>query len=70
MTTQRPDEKTCDYLGRFAIDLADAALKARERNDDVHALFFAVKAAEVLKLARVIAMGDLSGLIRSKESGG
>ena len=52
MTTQRPNEKTCDYLGRFAVDLAGAALKARERQDDVHALFFALKAAEVLKLAK------------------
>ena len=52
MSSQRPDEKTCDYLGRFAGELADAALVARDRGDDVHALFFAIKAAEVLNLAR------------------
>ena len=47
-----PGEKTCDYLGRFSVKLADAALNARERGDDVHAAFFAIKAAETLTLAK------------------
>lgn len=49
-----PDEKTCDFLGRLSVGLADAALKATADGDDVHAIFFAVKAAETLKLARYL----------------
>lgn len=51
---REPGEKTADYLGRFAGKMAEAAMIARERNDDVHALFFARKAAEVLQLARAL----------------
>lgn len=47
-----PDEKTCDWLGRISVKLADAALVARGRGDDVHALFFAMKASETLQLAK------------------
>lgn len=39
-------------LGDLSVKLADAALVARERGDDVHALFFAIKAAETLALAK------------------
>lgn len=58
MSRQRHDEKTCDYLGRFAGELADAALVARDRGDDVHALFFAIKAAETLQLAKLLGFAD------------
>jgi hypothetical protein len=36
-------------IGELSIKLADAALIARERGDDVQYLFFAVKAAETLE---------------------
>jgi hypothetical protein len=39
-------------IGELSIKLADAALIAREKGDDVHALFFACKAAECLALAK------------------
>lgn len=52
MRDRLPGEKMCDYLGRFSIKLADAALTARERGDDVQAIFFATKAAETLQLAK------------------
>jgi hypothetical protein len=51
---RKPGEKTCNYLGRFSIELADAALVARERGNDVEVLFFAVKAVEILKLAQYL----------------
>lgn len=41
-------------VGELSVKLADAALVARERGDDVQALFFAIKAAETLKLARLL----------------
>jgi hypothetical protein len=41
-------------IGEMSVKLADAALVARERGDHVHALFFALKAAETLKLARLL----------------
>lgn len=41
-------------IGELSVKLADAALIARERGDDVHALFFATKAAECLKLAKLL----------------
>ena len=41
-------------IGDLSIKLADAALVARERGDDVQALFFAVKAAECLQLAKAL----------------
>lgn len=47
-----PGEKTCDWLGRFAGQLAEAAMVARERGDEVNALFFAIKASETLQLAK------------------
>lgn len=49
-----PDEKTCDFLGRLSVGLAEAAITARADGDDVHAAFFAIKAAETLKLARYL----------------
>lgn len=44
-----------DTVADLAVKLADAALIARERGDEVHALFFAQKATELLQLARLIA---------------
>lgn len=41
-------------IGDLSIKLADAALVARARGDDVQALFFAVKAAECLQLAKAL----------------
>lgn len=41
-------------IGALSVQLADAALVARERGDDVHAIFFAVKAAETLALAKAL----------------
>lgn len=57
MTERQPGEKTCDYLGRFAGQLAETAMTARERGDTVHAIFFATKAAETLALARALGFG-------------
>jgi len=41
-------------IGELSVRLADAALIARERGDDVNAIFFAVKAAETLALAKAL----------------
>jgi hypothetical protein len=41
-------------IGELSIKLADAALIAREKGDDVHAIFFAIKAAETLALAKAL----------------
>ena len=41
-------------IGQLSVKLADAALKAREKGDEVHALFFAIKAAETLALAKAL----------------
>jgi len=41
-------------IGELSVKLADAALIARERGDDVNAIFFAVKAAETLALAKAL----------------
>lgn len=41
-------------IGELAVKLADAALVARDRGDDVHAIFFATKAAELLALAKAL----------------
>ena len=47
-------------IGELSIKLADAALIAREKGDDVNAIFFAIKAAETLALAhRLTEEGDL-----------
>lgn len=46
--------KTASQVGELSVKLADAALIARDRGDDVHALFFAVKAAETLALAKAL----------------
>ena len=50
MMTQR----AVDKIGELSVKLADAALIARERGDDVNALFFALKAAETLQLAKAL----------------
>lgn len=41
-------------IGELSIKLADAALVAREKDDEVHAIFFAIKAAETLALAKAL----------------
>ncbi len=41
-------------IGELSVKLAESALVAREKGDDVHALFFAVKAAETLALAKAL----------------
>lgn len=41
-------------IGELSVKLADAALIARERGDEVNAIFFAIKAAETLVLAKAL----------------
>lgn len=41
-------------IGVLSVKLAHAALKAREKGDDVNAIFFAVQAAETLALAKAL----------------
>jgi hypothetical protein len=53
---------SAQQIGELSVKLADAALLARAKGDDVHALFFALKAAEVLQLAKLLGWkgGDVS----------
>jgi hypothetical protein len=46
--------QSAQEIGELSVKLADAALIARGRGDDVHALFFARKAAETLALAKAL----------------
>jgi hypothetical protein len=46
--------KAQKIIADLAVKLADAALIARERGDDVQAVFFAIKAAECLQLAKLL----------------
>jgi hypothetical protein len=41
-------------IGELSVKLAESALVARDRGDEVHALFFAIKAAETLALAKAL----------------
>jgi hypothetical protein len=41
-------------IGDLSVKLAAASLVAREKGDDVNAIFFAVKAAETLALAKAL----------------
>lgn len=41
-------------IGELSVKLADAALIARGRGDEVNAIFFAIKAAETLALAKAL----------------
>jgi hypothetical protein len=43
-----------EKIGELAVKLADAALLARSSGDEVQALFFALKAAELLALAKAL----------------
>lgn len=43
-----------DKIGELSVKLAEAALIATERGDKVQAIFFATKAAETLKLAKLL----------------
>lgn len=45
---------TAQKMGELSVMLADAALVATQRGDEVHAIFFAVKAAETLALAKAL----------------
>lgn len=50
-------------IGELSIKFADAALIAREKGDDVNAIFFAIKAAETLALAKALGWKpDISAL--------
>lgn len=42
------------WVGELSVKLAQASLVARERGDEVHAIFFAIKAAECLALAKAL----------------
>lgn len=44
---------TAQEIGELSIKLAEAAFMARAKGDDVDALFFALKAAECLQLAKL-----------------
>jgi hypothetical protein len=48
------DMTGAEKIGQLAIDLADAAMAATAKGDDVHAIFFAVKAHECLTLAKAL----------------
>jgi hypothetical protein len=43
---------SAEKIGELSIKLADAALIARDKGDEVNAIFFAIKAAETLALAK------------------
>lgn len=43
-----------EKIGKLAVDLADAAVIAKSKGDDVHAIFFATKAADCLALAKAL----------------
>jgi hypothetical protein len=43
-----------EKIGKLAVELADAATKAKAKGDDVHAIFFAAKAVECLSLAKAL----------------
>ncbi len=45
---------TSAEFAALSAKLADAARIARTRGDDVHALFFAIKAAETLTIAKAL----------------
>lgn len=45
---------TAAEFGELSVKLAESALIAREKGDEVNALFFAVKAAETLALAKAL----------------
>jgi len=51
-------------IGELSVKLADAALIAREKGDDVHAIFFAIKAAETLALAKALGWKPENSLTR------
>ena len=57
-------------IGELSVKLADAALIAREKGDDVQALFFAVKAAETLALAKALGWKPDTSEVTSNERGG
>jgi hypothetical protein len=56
-------------IGELSVKLADAALVARERGDEVKALFFAVKAAETLQLAKALGWKPDTSSLTSKQCG-
>lgn len=56
MTAERdvPKLTGAAKIGALSVQLADAALVARSRGDEVHAIFFATKAADTLQLAKAL----------------
>ena len=55
-------------IGELSFKLVDAALVARERGDEVNAIFFAIKAAETLALAKALGWNpDTSALSPSDQ---
>jgi hypothetical protein len=54
-------------IGALSVKLADAALVAREKGDDVNAIFFAIKAAETLALAKALGWKPDSPAVRTLE---
>lgn len=63
--------QSAEKIGNLSVKLADAALVARGRGDDVQALFFAVKAAECLQLAKALGWkpGDEPATLEQNVSG-
>lgn len=55
-------------IGELSIKLADAALIAREKGDEVNAIFFAIKAAETLALAKALGWKPDTSSLTSKDS--
>lgn len=56
-------------IGELSVKLADAALIARERGDEVNAIFFAIKAAETLALAKALGWKPDTSQLASEELG-
>ena len=56
-------------IGELSVKLADAALMAREKGDDVNAIFFAVKAAETLALAKALGWKPDAAALNAEDRG-
>lgn len=54
---ENAEPKGAKKIFDLSVKLGSAALIARERGDDVNAIFFAIKAAETLKLAKLLGYG-------------
>jgi hypothetical protein len=59
-----------EKIGTLAVDLANAAAKAKANGDDVHALFFSIKAAECVALAKSLGwMADEQDAAEAMDNG-